>query len=117
MGWSWTSRLRVKAGQINPACREILLYVLDEEREKDKCWGLSPTQDGPKWEEVLATEMMPPLCSFSLSDAQELMDDLWRCGLRPTAGKGSAGQLTATERHLSDMRAIASKKIGVDLKD
>lgn len=41
------------------------------------------------------------------SEAQELMDSLWQAGMRPTEGKGSAGQLTATEKHLEDMREIA----------
>lgn len=39
--------------------------------------------------------------------AQELMDELWRCGLRPSEGTGSAGSLAATERHLKDMQRIA----------
>lgn len=38
--------------------------------------------------------------------AQELMDDLWRCGLRPSEGSGSAGALAATQRHLEDMRTL-----------
>ncbi len=38
--------------------------------------------------------------------AQELMDDLWSCGLRPSEGSGSAGALAATERHLEDMRRL-----------
>jgi hypothetical protein len=37
------------------------------------------------------------------------MDELWRVGLRPTEGSGSAGSLAATERHLSDMQRIAFK--------
>lgn len=41
--------------------------------------------------------------------AQELMDQLWSAGLRPTEGKGSAGSLAATERHLADMRALVFK--------
>jgi hypothetical protein len=46
--------------------------------------------------------------SFSLgeAEAQELMDRLWMCGLRPTEGTGSAGALAATRRHLDDMRRI-----------
>ena len=39
--------------------------------------------------------------------AQELMDELWQCGLRPSEGTGSAGSLAATERHLKDMQRIA----------
>lgn len=38
--------------------------------------------------------------------AQQLMNDLWRCGMRPTEGKGSAGQLTAVQYHLEDMRRL-----------
>jgi hypothetical protein len=41
--------------------------------------------------------------------AQELMDDLWQCGVRPSEGSGSAGSLAATERHLHDMRALVFK--------
>ena len=39
--------------------------------------------------------------------AQALIDELWRCGLRPSEGTGSAGSLAATERHLKDMQKIA----------
>lgn len=45
--------------------------------------------------------------SLDLAAAQELMDSLWQCGLRPSEGSGSAGALAATERHLADMRQIA----------
>ncbi len=41
--------------------------------------------------------------------AQKLIDDLWDCGLRPSEGSGSAGQLAATQRHLEDMRKLVSK--------
>jgi hypothetical protein len=47
--------------------------------------------------------------AMSLDNAQGLMDELWRAGLRPTEGTGSAGSLAATERHLSDMQRIAFK--------
>lgn len=49
--------------------------------------------------------------------AQVLMDDLWRCGLRPTEGKGSAGALAATQRHLEDLRTIAFVKLGIEIAD
>ena len=44
---------------------------------------------------------------ISHKQAQQLMDELWRCGLRPSEGTGSAGSLAATEKHLKDMREIA----------
>lgn len=49
----------------------------------------------------------PSLAVLEPTAAQELMDDLWRCGFRPSEGAGSAGALAATERHLADMRAVA----------
>ncbi|WBF05250.1 hypothetical protein [Burkholderia phage CSP3] len=53
--------------------------------------------------------IVPPLLNLPVQAAQELMDELWRCGLRPTEGTGSAGALAATERHLQDMRSLVFK--------
>jgi hypothetical protein len=63
-----------------------------------------PVQMEPVDDEELVTE---PTFSLRPDEAQQLMDELWRCGLRPTEGSGSAGSLAATERHLKDMQAIA----------
>ena len=53
-------------------------------------------------------QMMPetPL-RVEYTAAQELMDSLWECGLRPSEGSGSAGSLKATENHLSDMQKLS----------
>ncbi len=47
-------------------------------------------------------------------NAQTLMDDLWRAGLRPTEGD-SPGELSATRGHLKDMRTLVSKTLEVAL--
>jgi hypothetical protein len=49
----------------------------------------------------------PPV-AVRLSDieAQALMDRLWKAGLRPTEGSGSAGALAATQDHLKDMQKL-----------
>lgn len=47
-----------------------------------------------------------PLMHLQPSEAQQLMDELWRTGIRPTEGSGSVGQMAATERHLEDMRKL-----------
>jgi hypothetical protein len=57
--------------------------------------------------------LIPALAALGKSAAQQLMDDLWRCGVRPTEGSGSAGSLAATERHLEDMRRIVHHKLGI----
>lgn len=60
-------------------------------------------------------ELVEPMLRIGRDKAQALMDDLWRCGLRPTEGSGSAGSLAATEKHLKDMRKIAGKFLEVEL--
>lgn len=55
---------------------------------------------------VMGSKVTPTM-ELSVQEAQCLMDELWRCGLRPTEGTGSAGALAAVEKHLSDMRQIA----------
>lgn len=57
----------------------------------------------------------PPLLQLTDDDCQQLMDELWRAGMRPTEGKGSAGALAAVEKHLGDMRAIVAEKLKVKL--
>lgn len=55
-------------------------------------------------------ELVNEFVRLSEGDAQSLMDELWGVGLRPSQGKGSAGQLEATRAHLEDMRSIVFKK-------
>ncbi len=50
-----------------------------------------------------------PALRVAPEDAQQLMDELWRAGLRPTEGTGSAGAMAAQTRHLEDMRALVFK--------
>lgn len=54
-------------------------------------------------------DFVEPMIRLPIQAAQQLMDELWQCGLRPTEGTGSAGSLAATERHLADMRALVFK--------
>lgn len=52
-------------------------------------------------------EYTTPALVITTEAAQQLMDELWACGLRPTEGAGSAGAMAATKAHLEDMRKIA----------
>jgi hypothetical protein len=47
-----------------------------------------------------------PTMNLRMEEAQQFMDELWRCGLRPTEGAGSAGAMAAVQAHLSDMRKL-----------
>jgi len=55
-------------------------------------------------------EFIEPSFQLSYEYAQQLMDDLWTCGLRPTEGSGSAGAMAATQKHLEDMRKLVFEK-------
>lgn len=46
-----------------------------------------------------------PTMSLDLKAAQQLMDELWLCGIRPTETAG-ASALKATQDHLADMRRL-----------
>lgn len=54
-----------------------------------------------------------PTFSLMPDEAQELIDNLWQLGFRPSEGTGSAGQLAATQKHLEDMRKLVFEKAGL----
>ena len=62
------------------------------------------------FEDVGEGEVQQPTFHLDFRQAQILMDDLWHCGIRPTDGTGSVGQLKATEKHLEDMRKLVFDK-------
>ena len=55
-------------------------------------------------------QLMGPTTRLDRKEVQLLMDDLWHCGVRPSEGTGSTGQLKATENHLKDMRQLVFNK-------
>ena len=55
---------------------------------------------------VEPAQIIEPTLKITYEHAQQLMDDLWVCGLRPSEGAGSAGALAATQKHLEDMRRL-----------
>lgn len=68
--------------------------------------------------EEVADHMLVPYESrrnLGATEAQKLIDDLWDCGIRPSEGQGSAGQLASIQEHLKDMRKLVTKFAEVDL--
>lgn len=49
---------------------------------------------------------LEPFLEIEMHEAQELMDSLWDCGLRPSEGTGSAGAFKALQNHLSDLKEV-----------
>ena len=44
---------------------------------------------------------------LSETDAQQIMDELWRAGVRPRNGSGALAHVEAINAHLQDMRKLA----------
>ena len=53
-----------------------------------------------------------PMVVLGIEDAQQLMDELYHVGVRPSQAAGSAGQLDAVKYHLEDMRSLVFQKGG-----
>lgn len=80
----------------------VELLVIDRSNEGVIRYGRNIPFDS-----VEPGEASEPTLAIPFEAAQQLMDDLWICGLRPSEGAGSAGSLRATQDHLADMRKIA----------
>lgn len=63
-------------------------------------------------EEIRRETSMLAICGPDA--AQNLMDELWKHGIRPS-DIGSPGHLEATKTHLSDMRKLVEKSLDVKL--
>lgn len=73
----------------------------------------SPTITQVKEDECLSFEPKPLLIIDRKDPGlQDLMDNLWQLGIRPT-DIGTPGHLAATQEHLRDMKAIAFKFLGL----
>jgi len=93
---------------LNPWSRDIEISVFSF--SKDARFIAKPLV----MEREEAGKYITPTALLTLRQAQQLVDELYRCGIRPSNGSGSAGSLAATEAQLKDMRTIAFKllKIG-----
>ena len=90
-------------------CGRMVAAFKGEEEEREGggyCWRQPTEGSGLMFVPIQYGASPEPSIEISPQDAQTLMDDLWRAGLRPTEGAGSAGSLAATERHLQDMRRL-----------
>lgn len=57
----------------------------------------------------------PAAFALMQDEAQELMESLWSCGIRPKAN-ASEGQLAEAHAHLNDLRAIAFHALKIPTK-
>ena len=69
------------------------------------------------WVEAKTNTRAEPFLEIEAQEAQQLMDDLWDCGLRPSEGTGSAGAMAATQKHLEDMKTITFHALKIQKKE
>ena len=101
-------KVKVYAQRSFMRSRDISLYIDDDSRRGLPCRRLKSVE----FEDVEAFEDDgPPLLDMSPESAQQLLDQLWNLGLRPSSEDGNVGMLKATQDHLKDMRAIAFEKV------
>lgn len=78
--------------------------------------SLSKPLEFEKFEQDHAIGYRPAALELTPTDAQALMDELYRAGIRPTRMENSAGALGATERHLKDMQTIAFGVLATEVR-
>ena len=90
--------------------RSISLHLY-ERRQNGEISLLS----GLQFTTVKEAEVIQPQeeITIPLETAQELIDSLWQCGLRPSEGSGSAGSLKATENHLKDIQELSRRLLSI----
>ncbi len=94
----------IRAFKTDMRFRGISIFI--EEDRDQKYYLAEPLVMKDQTETIGMFKPMTPTVSLSPTAAQQLIDDLWDCGLRPSEGSGSAGQLAAVERHLKDMQRL-----------
>ena len=101
-------RIEIRAGSHHWLRTSIELSIYKLDMDERKRYIAKPLE----FEEITTDDcfkVLDPSISISFDEAQVLIDDLWRAGVRPTEGAGSAGQMAATEKHLNDMRKLVFK--------
>jgi hypothetical protein len=94
----------------NPWCDEFISFVVTRHKNGERrgvCKHLEFDFEVPEG------TCVEPTFRLHHEEAQELMDRLWTCGLRPSQAKAVAGTQAAIERHLEDMRVLAFSTLDI----
>ena len=94
MDWKKRARVHIRGGFTSNAY-DIAVVAEDDD-------GFIALSEGG-WELVESGTSAPLAVNLSREAVQQLADDLWGMGLRPT-GWAHEGQIEATQAHISDLR-------------
>lgn len=99
--------VRVRADKEDMWWEGVKLHIF--KREGGKTFVVKSVE----FEEIGEGEYPPAPLFIPTTSAQELIDSLWSCGLRPTDGAGSAGAMAKAEGNLKDLREVVSRLFGL----
>jgi len=102
----WKGKLRVAAEPV-PIKEAIRIYFY-EELPDDRIAVLTNMEFTTVERNARAGVDFEAL-EIPIWSAQELMDSLWDCHLRPSEGSGSAGALRAVEHNRDDLKEIVER--------
>lgn len=106
-------RVRIFANRAWHWDEQISLDIVRKRSGEDGALGIERLEidgDGMAWKpaSMFETSLAASLL-LTPASAQELVNSLWECGIKPQQGAGSAGAMAAQERHLEDMRTLVFK--------
>ena len=106
----WKPELRVAAEPVHIR-RAVRIYFYEELPENRVAVLTNLEFTTVERSAILGVDYKP--LEIPRQTAQELMDALWNCGLRPSEGSGSADALRAVERNREDLKEIVDKLLGI----
>lgn len=104
----------------------VEFYVDDQSFFRRRRYSIHAKASGLKGEEFfmepakwmhLSDERVhtPPAIELTQGEMQNLFEQLWKLGFRPTTNVEHIGELRATKEHLKNMQMLVSKYAEVDL--
>ncbi len=75
----------------------------------DRSQGTFQIAEPIVFRDTKAGTIVTPMLHLNNQEAQDLMDQLYACGISPSKLAGSTGQLSAVQYHLEDMRKLVFK--------
>ena len=102
--------------------KRVTWHIQDDMAYRDAlCVYRVEKEDGRRFMtavEMRLTEVEPgligpgPMLELPPDEAQQLMNELWRVGIRPKDGSGALAHVDAMKAHLADMRQIVFDNLG-----
>lgn len=94
-----------------PWLMSIDMVIVDD--RTDASYVLVPKEE---WQEVSPSDQAPreSIINLPLDAGQQMIDDLWRMGYRPSSGVSSTGQDEAQKSHISDLRRVIFSLLSIE---